>query len=126
MSGKIKAIAEQAKKSVPHGILTPDKWIDEYNVKFTELIIKECFDFLDDETEQKIKSILKKLKLSNFYEHDTYILSRIIGKTAPVMTREVEEKLRYMFREIQGSFSKHCPSTRNNFLSYHLIQIFYL
>lgn len=70
---------------------------------------------------KKIREILKKLKLSNFYEHDTYILSRIIGKTAPVMTREVEEKLRYMFREIQGSFSQHCPSTRNNFLSYHYV-----
>jgi hypothetical protein len=70
---------------------------------------------------KKIREILKKLKLSNFYEHDTYILSRIVGKTAPVMTREVEEKLRYMFREIQGSFSKHCPSTRNNFLSYHYV-----
>jgi hypothetical protein len=72
-------------------------------------------------SKKKIREILKKLKLSNFYEHDTYILSRIIGKTAPVMTREVEEKLRYMFREIQGSFSKHCPSTRNNFLSYHYV-----
>jgi hypothetical protein len=42
MSGKIKAIAEQAKKSVPQGILTPDKWIEEYNRIFAELIVKEC------------------------------------------------------------------------------------
>ena len=58
MSGKIKAIAEQAKKSVPQGILTPDKWIDEYNKIFAELIVKECFEFLDDDTEQKIKQHL--------------------------------------------------------------------
>ena len=58
MSGKIKAIAEQAKKSVPQGILTPDKWIEEYNKIFAELLIKECFEFLDDDTEQKIKQHL--------------------------------------------------------------------
>ncbi len=58
MSGKIKAIAEQAKKSVPQGILTPDKWIEEYNNIFAELIVKECFEFLDDDTEQKIKQHL--------------------------------------------------------------------
>ena len=58
MSGKIKAIAEQAKKSVPQGILTPDKWIEEYNKIFAELLVKECFEFLDDDTEQKIKQHL--------------------------------------------------------------------
>lgn len=47
MSGKIKALAEQAKKSVPQGILTPDKWIDEYNRIFARLIIQECADVAD-------------------------------------------------------------------------------
>jgi hypothetical protein len=48
-------------------------------------------------------------------------LNRINGKTAPVMTREVEEKLRFMFKEIQSSFIKHCPKNRSNFLSYHYV-----
>jgi hypothetical protein len=34
------------------------------------------------------------------------------------MSREDEEKLRHMFREIQPSFKKHCPKGRRNFLSY--------
>lgn len=39
---RIQELAEQAKKSVPQGILTPDKWIEEYNRIFAELIISEC------------------------------------------------------------------------------------
>ena len=34
------------------------------------------------------------------------------------MDRNTEEKLRMMFKEIQGPFMKHCPKTRKNFLSY--------
>jgi hypothetical protein len=34
------------------------------------------------------------------------------------MSREDEEKLRHMFREIQPAFKKHCPKGRRNFLSY--------
>ena len=70
---------------------------------------------------QKIRDILKKLKFNMYYEHVSYILNRLSGKTAPVMSREVEEKLRFMFKEIQGSFSKHCPANRNNFLSYSYV-----
>ena len=38
---KIQELADKAKKSVPHG-LTPDKWIEVYNTKFAELIVREC------------------------------------------------------------------------------------
>ena len=69
----------------------------------------------------KIREILKKLKCTNFYEHVPYILNRINGNKAPVMTREVEEKLRFMFKEIQSSFIKHCPKNRSNFLSYSYV-----
>jgi hypothetical protein len=69
----------------------------------------------------KIREILKKLKCTNFYEHVPYILNRINGKNAPVMTREVEEKLRFMFKEIQSSFIQHCPKNRSNFLSYSYV-----
>lgn len=41
MSEQIQLFADQAKKSVPHG-LTPDKWIEVYNEKFAELIVREC------------------------------------------------------------------------------------
>lgn len=41
MSNRIQELADQAKKSVPHG-LGVDKWIEVYNQKFAELIVQEC------------------------------------------------------------------------------------
>jgi hypothetical protein len=38
-----------------------------------------------------------------------------------VLSREVEEKLRFMFKEIQFSFVNHCPKKRSNFLSYSFV-----
>jgi len=41
MNNHIQTLAEQAKKSVPHG-LAPDKWIEVYNEKLAGLVVKEC------------------------------------------------------------------------------------
>ena len=41
---RIQELAEQAKKQVPTGILGVDKWIETYNQKFAELIVRECAD----------------------------------------------------------------------------------
>ncbi len=69
----------------------------------------------------KLKEVLKKLKLSRCYDHVAHILNRLNGISAPVLSREVEEKLRSMFKEIQFSFVKHCPKKRSNFLSYSYV-----
>ena len=69
----------------------------------------------------KVREILKKLKQNKYYEHVPHIINRLNGQNAPIMNREVEEKLRYMFKEIQPSFVKHCPAGRNNFLSYSYV-----
>ena len=37
------------------------------------------------------------------------------------MPKELEEKLRAMFKEIQGPFLEVCPPTRTNFLSYSYV-----
>lgn len=42
MNNRIQTLADQAKESVPQGILAPDLWIQEYNRIFAELIIREC------------------------------------------------------------------------------------
>jgi len=86
-----------------------------------EELKKERIVSVEDIKQVKIREILKKLRCTNFYEHVPYILNRINGKTAPVMSREIEEKLRFMFKEIQSSFVKHCPKTRSNFLSYSYV-----
>ncbi len=69
----------------------------------------------------KLKEVLKKLKMSRYYDHVAHILNRLNGISAPVLSREVEEKLRVMFKEIQFSFVKHCPKKRSNFLSYSYV-----
>jgi len=38
----IQKLSNQAKESVPRGILAPDLWIQEYNRIFAELIVREC------------------------------------------------------------------------------------
>lgn len=70
---------------------------------------------------QKLREILKKLHLNKFYEHIPHILHRMNAFCAPTMSREMEDKLRYMFKEIQPSFIRHCPRGRSNFLSYSYV-----
>ncbi len=69
-------------------------------------------------TNERLREILKKLKLNKLYDHTNYILSRLNGTSAQIIDRDTEEKLRHMFREIQPSFQKHIPKDRRNFLAY--------
>jgi predicted RNA-binding Zn-ribbon protein involved in translation (DUF1610 family) len=68
-----------------------------------------------------MKSLLKKLHLHQYYEHIPHIISKITQKSAPIISRDVEEKIKSMFRQIQEPFSKYCPNERKNFLSYSYI-----
>jgi len=110
-----------------------NEWLAQFQAKESTEIPEDIFQAILEELKKerissveqikptKIREILKKLKCTSFYEHVPYILNRINGKTAPVMSREVEEKLRFMFKEIQSSFVKHCPKNRSNFLSYSYV-----
>ena len=110
-----------------------NEWLAQFQAKESTEIPEDIFQAILDELKKeritntegikqsKVREILKKLKCTNFYEHVPYILNRINGKTAPVMSREVEERLRFMFKEIQSSFIKHCPKNRSNFLSYSYV-----
>ena len=72
-------------------------------------------------TISQIKSILKKLKLNDYYEHIPFIKSQITNKPAPTINRDTEDKLKKMFDQIQEPFEKHCPKSRINFLSYSYV-----
>lgn len=110
-----------------------NEWLAQFQAKESTEIPAEVYDaicaelkkerILDYRTlaRQKVREILKKLKYNKYYEHVPHIINRLNGQHAPVMTREVEEKLRYMFKEIQPSFQKNCPKDRSNFLSYSYV-----
>ena len=51
MNNYIQELAEQAKNSVPHGIMGVDKWIEAYNEKLAELIVRECISIVDEQKE---------------------------------------------------------------------------
>jgi hypothetical protein len=72
-------------------------------------------------TSAKIRQILKKLKKNKYYEHVPHIINKLNGISPPVMSRETEETLRRMFKEIQVPFHKFCPKDRKNFLSYNYV-----
>jgi hypothetical protein len=72
-------------------------------------------------TIQRVKGILKKLKMSEYYEHSVYIVSKLTDKPPPSLSREMEEKIKYMFKQVQEPFSRHCPASRINFLSYSYV-----
>ena len=110
-----------------------NEWLAQFQAKESTDIPTEVFDsilielkkerILDTKNikQTKVREILKKLKLNKYYEHVPHIINRLNGQNAPIMTREVEEKLRYMFKEIQPSFQLHRPEGRNNFLSYSYV-----
>jgi DNA repair exonuclease SbcCD ATPase subunit len=110
-----------------------NEWLAQFQAKESTEIPAEVYDAILMELKKerimdfrtlkasKVKEILKKLKFNKYYEHIPHIINRLNGQTAPVMSREVEEKLRYMFKEIQPSFQAHCPKGRSNFLSYSYV-----
>jgi predicted nucleic acid-binding Zn-ribbon protein len=93
---------------------------DIFDQIVTELKKQRITDFKTLKHKQ-MREILRKLKLNRQYDHIPFIISRLNGSIAPVMSRETEEKLRHMFKEIQPSFQKHCPKNRRNFLSYSYV-----
>jgi len=110
-----------------------NEWLAQFQAKESTEIPQEVYEaicaelkkerILDYRTlsRQKVREILKKLKYNKYYEHVPHIMNRLNGQNAPVMSREVEEKLRYMFKEIQPSFQRNCPKDRSNFLSYSYV-----
>jgi len=87
------------------------------NIK-KELKKKRLYD-LDKLNLEIMREILKKLKLTQFYDHVPHIIHKLNGKPIQTLTREQEQKLRGMFKEIQEPFLRCSPVNRRNFLNYH-------
>ena len=107
-----------------------NEWLAQFQAKESTEIPSDIYDAIMVQLKKeritnmgslkptKLREILRTMKCSKYYEHIPHIINRLNGQNAPFMSREDEEKLRHMFREIQPSFKKHCPKGRRNFLSY--------
>ena len=110
-----------------------NEWLAQFQAKETTDIPEEVYKgilselkknkFIDIEelSYKNMREILKKLKFNKYYEHIPHIINMINGKKAPILTRQYEEQLRIMFKEIQTPFMLHCPENRKNFLSYSYV-----
>ena len=94
-------------------ISIPQELIDNINLE----IKKQKID-INSVSHKKIKSILKKLKASKFYDQGQKILNIISNKDLLHIPQTIEHSLKTMFRKIQEPFEKHKPKSRSNFLSY--------
>lgn len=96
---------------------------DIYNEILVE-IKKERVKNMAKITPEKMRTILRKIKRNDYYEHIPYIINQLNGLPPPIISSEVEEIIRNMFREIQEPFEtlreKLFP-TRKNFLSYNYV-----
>ncbi len=68
-----------------------------------------------------VRKILKKLNLNQYYEHVPHIINKLNGLPPPKMSRETEERLRQMFKQIEEPWRIFCPADRKNFLSYNYV-----
>lgn len=110
-----------------------NEWLAQFQAKESTEIPQEIYDAIllqlkkeritDMSTlkPSKMREILRSMGRSKYYEHIPHIINRLNGQNAPFMSRENEEKLRHMFREIQPAFKKYCPKGRKNFLSYSYV-----
>ena len=110
-----------------------NEWLNQFQAKESTEIPKDVYDKvlleinrlrltnLAQLTADKMRKILKKLRLNKYYEHIPHIINKLNGLPPPKLTRETERKLRHMFREIQEPFTLYRPRGRKNFLSYSYI-----
>ena len=109
-----------------------NEWLSQFQAKESTEIPQEIYQLILLEMKKeriidlnkinhiKIREYLKKLKLNKYYEHIPHILNKL-NKKVPLISKDVEEKLRHMFKEIQAPFMKICPPSRKNFLSYSYV-----
>ena len=95
----------------------PDEVIEQLRSEFK----KQKVSKLNEINRDKVRLLLKKLKLSKYYEHSTHITHILNGLKPPEMSNALEDKLRLMFKEIQEPFENNCPPERHNFLSYSYV-----
>lgn len=89
--------------------------------KLCEELRKERITNIQEITPSRMRKLLSKIDLTKYYEHAIYIISKLSGLPPPSISRETEDKIKYMFDMVQEPFEKYCPPLRINFLNYSFI-----
>jgi hypothetical protein len=92
--------------------------ISDEIIEKIKLQIKKERLIISQISNEKTKDILKKLGFNKYYEHITFIKSKL-GIKPPIMSPELEDTLCNLFDELQTPYSKFCPDDRVNFLNYY-------
>jgi hypothetical protein len=124
------------KEHTPEPAGYPYKRINHFNEHLAQIQAKETTDipqsvYVDIKQEMlrqrkkpeklnyiQLRDILKKLGYSRYYEHIPYMIFKINGKSPPIMTREMEDNLRRLFRMTLKPFELYKPAGRVNYLKY--------
>ena len=107
----------------------------QFQAKESTHIPKEVYEMIRNELRKerktvndlnfsRVKRYLKKyshLGYNHYYDHTFHIINKMNGQKPLSMTPEMEEKLRYLFLQIQKPFEKYCPPGRKNFISYNFV-----
>ncbi len=87
---------------------------------------KERISDLNELTDKKVRTYLKKLKYNIYYDNVVSIINIINNRPPLKLTIEVEEKIKRMFQQIQKPFEKYKDKNRKNMLSYtYLLRKFF-
>jgi hypothetical protein len=124
------------KEHAPEPTGYPYKRINHFNEHLAQIQAKETTDipqyvYTDIKEEMKrrrenpeqlnynlLRNILKKLGFSRYYEHIPYMIFKINGRSPPVMTRDMENELKRLFKMTLKPFEKYKPPRRVNYLKY--------
>lgn len=109
------------------------EWLCKFQALESTTIPQEVYTLIEKEIKkeriqdktkidhEKMRNILRKVEKNKYYEHVFHIINKINGVPPPKLSKEIEEKLRIMFKKTQDPFAKYCPKDRTNFLSYSYV-----
>ena len=114
-------------------------WLNKFQAKDGAVIQDEVFDIIKKELkkeriteysdlkEKKIREILKKLKLKEYYDSTINIVNILSGRKPFIITEEIRDKIHRMFDQIQIPHEMFKPESRKNFISYpYFIKKFFM
>lgn len=109
------------------------EWLSAIQAKQCTEIVEKVLSGLEKEfkkqgitdyatlTPKYVKSCLRKLGHTKYYEHAEYIIHNFNKLPPPILTVETEMTFRQMFQDIQVPFELCKPPKRKNFLSYSYV-----